>query len=68
MMQSDQAANELTEEQVLDFLVNTLDEEIDIESVDEKIKHLLFGEFVGCLVGLHHPTKQPVYLTNFVKY
>jgi len=30
-MQSDQAANELTEEQVLNFLVNTLDEEIDIE-------------------------------------
>ncbi|MGN8217629.1 ISH3 family transposase [Halococcus morrhuae DSM 1307] len=30
-MQPDQAANELTEEQVLNFLVNTLDEEIDIE-------------------------------------
>ena len=30
-MQSDQAANELTEGQVLNFLVNTLDEEIDIE-------------------------------------
>ena len=30
-MQPDQAANELTEEQVLNFLVNTLDEEIDIK-------------------------------------
>lgn len=30
-MRPDQAANELTEEQVLNFLVNTLDEEIDIE-------------------------------------
>ncbi|MGN8215065.1 ISH3 family transposase [Halococcus salifodinae] len=30
-MQPNQAANELTEEQVLNFLVNTLDEEIDIE-------------------------------------
>ena len=30
-MQSDQAANELTEDQVLNFLVNTLDEEIGIE-------------------------------------
>ena len=30
-MRSDQAANELTEDQVLNFLVNTLDEEIDIE-------------------------------------
>ena len=29
-MQPNQAANELTEEQVLNFLVNTLDEEIDI--------------------------------------
>ena len=31
MMQPDQAANELTEDQVLHFLVNSLDEEIDIE-------------------------------------
>ena len=31
MMQPNQAANELTEDQVLNFLVNTLDEEIDIE-------------------------------------
>lgn len=31
MIEPDQATNELTEEQVLDFLVNTLDEEIDIE-------------------------------------
>lgn len=30
-MRPDQATNELTEEQVLNFLVNTLDEEIDIE-------------------------------------
>ena len=30
-MQPNQAANELTENQVLNFLVNTLDEEIDIE-------------------------------------
>ena len=30
-MQLNQAANELTEEQVLNFLANTLDEEIDIE-------------------------------------
>ncbi|EMA48500.1 ISH3 family transposase [Halococcus salifodinae] len=30
-MRPEQAANELTEEQVLNFLVNTLDEEIDIE-------------------------------------
>jgi hypothetical protein len=30
-MEPDQAANELTEEQVLNFLVNTPDEEIDIE-------------------------------------
>src|SRR6056297_4346339 len=30
-MDPDQTANELTEEQVLNFLVNTLDEEIDIE-------------------------------------
>ena len=30
-MQPNQAANELTEDQVLNFLVNTLDEEIDIE-------------------------------------
>jgi len=30
-MQSDQVANEPTEDQVLNFLVNTLDEEIDIE-------------------------------------
>jgi hypothetical protein len=30
-MRPDQAANELTEEQVLNFLVNTLDEEIDID-------------------------------------
>ena len=30
-MQLNQAANELTEDQVLTFLVNTLDEEIDIE-------------------------------------
>ncbi|GAA0449682.1 ISH3 family transposase [Halococcus dombrowskii] len=30
-MDPNQAANELTEEQVLNFLVNTLDEEIDIE-------------------------------------
>ena len=30
-MQSNQAANELTEDQVLNLLVNTLDEEIDIE-------------------------------------
>jgi hypothetical protein len=29
-MNPDQAANEFTEEQVLNFLVNTLDEEIDI--------------------------------------
>jgi hypothetical protein len=29
-MEPNQAANELTEEQVLNFLVNTLDEEIDI--------------------------------------
>ena len=29
-MEPDQAANGLTEEQVLNFLVNTLDEEIDI--------------------------------------
>ena len=113
-MRADQAANELTEEQVLNFLVNTLDEEIDIElgenadidfediwgvlvgatadedvpdilgvdigvlaefdidllveSVDEKVKNLLFGEFVGCLVWSHQPTKQPVYLTRFVRY
>jgi len=30
-MQPDQAANELTEEQVPNFLINTLDERIDIE-------------------------------------
>ena len=30
-MQPNQAANELTEDQVLNFLVNTLDEKIDIE-------------------------------------
>jgi hypothetical protein len=30
-MDPNQAANELTEEQVLNFLVNTLDEEIDID-------------------------------------
>lgn len=30
-MQPDQAASELTEDQVLNFLVNTLDEEIDID-------------------------------------
>jgi len=30
-MQPDQAANEPIEEQVLNFLVNTLDEEIDVE-------------------------------------
>ena len=29
-MEPNQAANELTEEQVLNFLVNTLDKEIDI--------------------------------------
>ncbi len=36
-MQPNQVANELTEEQVLNFLVNTLDKEIDIglsESAD----------------------------------
>ena len=32
-MQSDQAANALTEDQVLNFLVNTLDEEIDSEDI-----------------------------------
>ena len=31
MMQPNQAANELTEDQVLTFLVNTLNKEIDIE-------------------------------------
>ena len=30
-MQPDQAANELTEEQVPNFLINTLDERMDIE-------------------------------------
>ena len=30
-MQPNQSANELTEDQVLTFLINTLDEEIDIE-------------------------------------
>jgi len=30
-MRPDQVANELTEEQVLNFLVNTLAEEIDID-------------------------------------
>ena len=32
-MQPNQAANELTEEQVLNFLVNTLDEEIDLSDI-----------------------------------
>lgn len=31
MMHPNQAASELTEDQVLNFLVNTLDEEIDLE-------------------------------------
>jgi hypothetical protein len=39
-----------------------------VESVDEEVKHLLFGEFVGCLVRSHQPTKQPVHLTRFVRY
>jgi hypothetical protein len=39
-----------------------------IESVDKEVKHLLFGEFVGCLVWLHQPTKQPIHLTRFVNY
>ena len=39
-----------------------------VKSVDEKVKNLLFAEFIGCLVRLHQPTKQPVHLTRFVKY
>jgi hypothetical protein len=31
-MEANQAASELTEDHVLNFLVNTLDEEIDIET------------------------------------
>ena len=39
-----------------------------VEGVDEKVKHLVLSEFVGCLVGLHHLTKQPVHLTGLVNY
>ena len=39
-----------------------------VEGVDEKVKNLLFGEFIGCLVRAHQPTKQPVHLTRFVRY
>ncbi|EMA48448.1 hypothetical protein C451_20420 [Halococcus thailandensis JCM 13552] len=45
-----------------------VDIDLLIESVDEKVKHLLFCEFVGCLVRSHQPTKQPVHLTHFVRY
>jgi hypothetical protein len=55
MMQPNQAANELTEDQVLNFLVNTLDEEIDIElgenaDIDsEDIWDVLVGASQGLL-------------------
>jgi hypothetical protein len=39
-----------------------------VERVGEEVKHLLLCEFVGCLVRLHHPTKQPAHLTRFVNY
>ena len=39
-----------------------------IEGVDKEVKHLLFGEFVGCLVWFHQPIEQPTYLTRFVNY
>jgi hypothetical protein len=51
-MDTDQAANELTEEQVLNFLVNTLDEEIDIElgeNVDIDSEDI-WDVLVGCIV------------------
>ena len=38
MMQPNQAANELTEDQVLNFLVNTLNKEIEGEKVTSKYK------------------------------
>jgi hypothetical protein len=41
----------------LTLLGREFDVELLVERVDEKVKHLLFGEFIGCLVGLHHPTK-----------
>jgi hypothetical protein len=44
------------------------DVDLLVEGVDEKVKHLVLREFVGCLVGLHHPIKQPVHLTRFVNY
>ena len=45
-----------------------LDIDLLIEGVDEKVKHLLFGEFVGCLVWFHRPTEQPTHLIRFVNY
>ena len=49
LMQPNQAANELTEEQVLNFLVNTLEGEIDIglvENVDIDSEDI-WGVLVG---------------------
>ena len=45
-----------------------IDVDLPVKRIDEEIKDLVFGEFTGCLVWSHHPTKQPVHLTGFVKY
>lgn len=39
-----------------------------LSDVDKEGKHLHFCEFVGCLVGLQHSTKQFVLLPSFVNY
>lgn len=39
-----------------------------VEGIDEKGKHLVFGEFVVRLVWLHHPVKRTSQLTSFVRY
>jgi hypothetical protein len=49
-------------------LLAEIDIDLLVEGVDEKLKHLVLSEFIGCLVWLHHPTKQPIHLTGFVNY
>jgi hypothetical protein len=63
-MDPDQAANELTEEQVLNFLVNTLNEEIDIDFCSERF---LDSELVSIVVfGLANGTSAAAPVSSLV--
>jgi hypothetical protein len=39
-----------------------------VKRIDEEIEDLVLGEFIGCLVWLHHLAKQSIHLTGFVNY